>query len=128
MILQLISYFSRFLLVCHFSALRGREAIVGQRILHIICLLAIGMGLATFLHLECIDIFLFCMGKEEKFRFNLENFYQPSSGGIGIKLDFMNPFRLCVNISFFSFAFVVPVFYYKIFKFRKAQDTCIQGT
>ena len=73
-------------------------------------------------------MFLDCMGRGEWFLFDLENPFLPFDGGVAIKLGFFNPFRLSTNIVAFAFIFVVPVFYFKIFLFRKKQDSSVQGT
>ena len=53
--------------------------------------------------------------------------FQPLEGGSGIKLNFFNPFRLSVNTVGYAFMVVVPVMYFKIFKFRMKQDTSVVG-
>ena len=105
----------------------GREKNVGQRIRDFAVYFSLGIGLASFVYSDSLYIFLICMGKEERSKFDLENFGQPPLGGVEIKLNFFNPFRLSVNIAAFSFIFVVPIFYYKIFKFRRMQDASVQG-
>ena len=67
------------------------------------------------------------MGRQEKFIIDLENIFEPIVRGIETTLPFYNPFRLSLHLSVFSFFFIVPVLYCKIFLFRKKQDTSIKG-
>ena len=114
-------------MVCHASTIIGREKDLGQKIQDLTVYLSVGLGVISLVYRESIIVFLLCMGKEEMFRFDLENFFQQSMGRMGIKLTFFHPFRLSVNMIIFSFIFVVPILYNWIFKFRKKQDTNIQG-
>ena len=82
----------------------------------------------SLIYRESTFNFLFCMGKMEMFYFDLKLPFSPPIGGAGIKLPFFNPFRLSVNMVGYTFIFVVPLLYYKIFKFRKKQDNSVQGT
>ena len=81
----------------------------------------------SLIYRESTINFLFCMGKMEIFYFDFKLPFSPPIGGAGIKLPFFNPFRLSVNMVGFTFIFVVPVLYYKIFKFRQKQDNSVQG-
>ena len=67
------------------------------------------------------------MGKEERFKYNFENLLEKYVGGAEIHASFFHPWRLSFNVAHFTFIFVVPIMYYKIYKFRKLQDTTIQG-
>ena len=123
----LISYLHRYLVVCNASSVVGREKKIGHHILKLVVYFSIGIGVASFAYSDSIRIFLMCMGKEERFKFNMENIIEKRLGGVGIQLEFFHPFRLSFNIAIFSFAFVVPILYYRIFKFRKKQDSKVQG-
>ena len=116
-------------MVCHASTVIGREKYLGQKIHDLTVCLSVGLGVISLFYRESINIFLLCMGKEERFRFETENLAKQFQGGSlsGIKLTFFHPFRLSVNTAAFSFIFVVPILYHTIFKFRKKQDTSIQG-
>ena len=114
-------------MVCHASSMIGREKELGQQIQNLTVCLSVGLGVISLFYKESINIFLLCMGKEERFKFDVENFDQRFPGGSGIKLTFFHPFRLCVNLAVFSFIFVVPILYHMIFKFRRKQDRSIQG-
>ena len=114
-------------MVCHASTMMGREKDLGQNIQDLTVFVSVGLGVISLVYRESIRIFLLCMGKEERFRFDIENFAQQFQGGSEIKLPFFHPFRLSYNMAIFSNIFVVPFFYNKIFKFRKKQDTSIQG-
>ena len=118
---------SRYLMVCHASTMMGREKDLGQRIQDLTVFVSVGLGVISLVYRESIRIFLLCMGKEERFRFDIENFARQFQGGIEIKLPFFHPFRLSVNMAVFSHIFVVPILYFTIFTFRKKQDTSIQG-
>ena len=67
------------------------------------------------------------MGKMERFYFDLKHPFSPPIGGTGIKLPFLNPFRMIANMVGYTFIFVVPLLYFKIFKFRQKQDNSVQG-
>ena len=67
------------------------------------------------------------MGKMEMFHLDLKHPFSPPIGGAAIKLPFFNPFRLSANMVGYTFIFVVPLLYYKIFKFRKKQDNSVKG-
>ena len=90
-------------------------------------MLALGLGLLSILHRDSMRMYLDCMGKNELFIFDLEHVFLPSVGGAGIKLKLFAPFRLTVNIISFAFILIVPCFYWKIFKFRKIQDSSVSG-
>ena len=114
-------------MVCHATAMIGRENYLGSQIQKLSVCTSLGIGLASFFFRENTFSFLYCMGKMEWFIFDLKKPFQPFAGGYGIKLPFFNPFRLSVNAVGFAFIFVVPILYYKIFKFRKKQDTSTKG-
>ena len=114
-------------MVCHAANMIGREKDLGQTIQNLTVFVSLGLGVISYFYGESTHIFLLCMGKEEMFRFDLDNFFEQSMGGMGIQLTFFHPFRLSVNMSIFSFIFVAPILYNMIFKFRKKQDTNIQG-
>ena len=84
-------------------------------------------GITTSFYLNKIRLFLICMGKEERFLFEVSDFFENSSSGTSIKLSFLHPFRLCFNFIAFSFVFIVPFFYFLIYKFRNSQTTSVQG-
>jgi hypothetical protein len=81
----------------------------------------------SLIYRESTFNFLSCMGKMEMFYFDLKHPFSTPIGGAGIKLPFFNPFRLIVNMVGYTFIFVVPFLYYKIFKFRQKQDNSVQG-
>ena len=105
----------------------GKEKQFGNHILKLSLYTSLGIGLLSLKYRENTSYFLFCMGKMELFYFDLKHIFSPTLGGAGIKLPFFNPFRLSVNMVGFTFIFVVPVLYYKIFKFRQKQDNSVQG-
>ena len=114
-------------MVCHASTLMGREKNLGRKIRDLTVCLSLGLGVISLACRDSLSIFLFCMGREENFKFDMENFAQQPVGGNGIRLSFFHPFRLIVNTAAFAFIFVVPILYHKIFKFRKMQDKSIRG-
>ena len=81
----------------------------------------------SLIYRESTFNFLSCMGKMEMFYFDFRHPFSTPIGGTGIKLPFFNPFRLSVNMVGYTFIFVVPLLYYKIFKFRQKQDNSVQG-
>ena len=84
-------------------------------------------GITTIFYLKKLDMFLLCMGKEEQFLFQIPHFFEDPSSGTEIKLPLLNPFRLSFNVIAFSFVFIVPMFYFLIYKFRKSQTNAVQG-
>ena len=84
-------------------------------------------GITTSFYLNKIRLFLICMGKEERFLYEVSDFFENSSSGTSIKLTFLHPFRLCFNFIAFSFVFIDPLFYFLIFKFRNSHTTSVQG-
>ena len=114
-------------MVCHATAMVGREKSVGEHILHLSLYVSLGIGLASLLYRENCYIFLACMGKMELFVLDLESPFLPFVGGKLVKLSFMNPFRFCANVVGFSFIVIVPILYFLIFQFRLYQDTHVQG-
>ena len=47
--------------------------------------------------------------------------------GIETTLPIYYPFRLGLHLSVFSFILIVPLLYFKIFMFRRTQDTSFKG-
>ena len=84
-------------------------------------------GITSSFYFNKIRLFLICMGKEERFLYEVSDFFENSSSGISIKLPFLHPFRLCFNFIAFSFVFIVPFFYFLIYKFRNSHTTTVQG-
>ena len=116
----------RYLMVCHSSAIIGREKKVGTTVLDLLILISVGIAIESFYYSDSILIFLLCMGKEE--RFYLEISGQKPGTGTFTRLQISNPFRLSFLIAGFLYVFVVPILYYKIFKFRKKRDNSVQGS
>jgi hypothetical protein len=113
--------------VCHATHMLGREKYLGNQTIKFSVLLSMGIGLASLIYRENTVIYLLCMGKSELMIFSLQHPFLPIEGGSGIKLNFFNPFRLSVNTIGYAFMVVVPVLYFKIFKFRMKQDTSVEG-
>ena len=84
-------------------------------------------GVATFFHLWKIRFFCLCMGGEEQFLYQTSDFFADSSFGSSFKLPFLHPFRLSFNIIAFSFVFIVPVFYFLIYRFRDSHTSTVPG-
>ena len=55
------------------------------------------------------------------YRYNIEDFYVPLEGGMEIQGPLWSPVRLMVNLTMWAFLFLVPVFYWRIYKFRSTQ-------
>ena len=119
--------FYRFAVVCNSSALIGRERRLGSLILKMSMCTSVGIGILSLIHKDHVFNYLFCMGTLENFYFNIEHPFSSPVGGAGIKLSFFNKYRLSTNLASFAFIFVVPTLYFKIFQFRKKQDTSISG-
>ena len=122
-----INYIQRYKIVCHARALIGKEKQLGNKILKFSIYTPLVLGLLAFYYRENTIQFLFCMGKMEQFYFDLRFPVSKQIGGAGVTLEFFNPFRLSVNILGYSFFFIVPTLYYKIFRFRRIQDTSVLG-
>ena len=61
-------------------------------------------------------------------RFDLNNFLAPSgSAGTEFKGPLLSPTRAIVNITMYIFAFVVPILYWAIFRFRNTFDAALSG-
>ena len=105
----------------------GREKHIGNQILKISLYTSLGIGMLSLIYRESTLNFLFCIGKMEMFYFDLKHPFSPPIGGTQIKLPFFNLFRLSINLVGSTFIFVVPVLYYKIFKFRQKQDDSVKG-
>jgi hypothetical protein len=105
----------------------GKEKHIGNQILKISLSTSLGIGMVSLIYRESTFYYLFCMGKMEMFYFDLKQPFSPPIGGTAIKLPFFNPFRISVNTVYYTFIFVVPLLYYKIFKFRQKQDNSVQG-
>ena len=114
-------------MVCHAHAMVGKEMHVGNQIRDSVVLCSIGIGMSSFVCSENIFVFLICMGREEQFEFDTDNFFLEFAGGANIKLEMFHPFRFSVYMAVFSFILVVPILYHKIFNFMKAQNTSIKG-
>ena len=80
-------------MVGHAAALMGRELIVGCKIRDLVLFYSLAVGSAAIFYSESTSVFLLCMGKEERFSNDLNNFEDQTVGGLGIKLDFFNPFE-----------------------------------
>ena len=85
------------------------------------------MGLISGIYKENSLMFLLCMGKEERFRFDFKETIRPFPKGASMNLEYMHPYRVLLNSAIFSFNIIVPVLYYKIFNFRKAHDNSLTG-
>ena len=114
----------RYLVVCHSTAMIGREKKVGSHILMMSVCTSLAIGLASFVNREDVHMFLTCMGKEEWFIYDLKTPFVPYVGGENIKF---NPFRFSMYVVGYTFIAVVPILYHNIFKFRQIQDTSIKG-
>ena len=114
-------------MVCHARSMIGVEKKIGAKILKYSACLAMGMGLATVLYKDSMRMYLDCMGKNERFIFDMGNMFVPTVGGAGIRLGFFNPFRLSVNFVMYAFVFLVPCLYFRIFQFRQTQDRKVTG-
>ena len=119
--------YHRYLVVCNAKGIMGREKQIGNQILKISLCTPLGIGMLSSIYRENTFYFLFCMGKMEIFYLDLKHPFSPLIGGAAIKLPFFNPFRLSANMVSFAFVFVVPLLYYKIFKFRQKQDNSVKG-
>ena len=89
------------MVVCYASDLIGREKKLGQQIQDVVVGISLAIGVTSGAYGENSMIFLLCMGREERFRFNLETFAQQqlSFAATTATLKFFNPFRLSVNIA-----------------------------
>ena len=117
----------RFLCVCHASMVFGHEGRLGKKFAMISLLFSAAVGLCSAFYRENALIYLLCMGREEQFKFDISsNFFHELPNGFTLNLDGTHPLAM-VYISAFSFIFITPVVYFKIFRFRKSQDGSVQG-
>ena len=114
--------------MCNSRALIGREKRLGGLLLKFSSFTSVGIGILSSIYKDYNFGYLFCMGTLESFYINFEHPFATPVGGAAIKLSFFNPYRLTANLVSFAFIFVVPILYFKIFQFRKKQDTSISGT
>ena len=118
----------RYIMVCKsILALNMGEKLVSQMVYKFTVWVPILYGVVTPFFFWKIRIFCICMGAEEQFLFKTTDFLLNVSFGSSFKLSFLHPFRLLFNIIAFSFIFVVPVFYFIIYKFRDSQSSTVPG-
>jgi hypothetical protein len=84
----------------------------------VICLLSCSLTFFSFLYREQNFVFLDCIGKAEYFHSQ-----NKSSVRLFWLLPLYHPFHLLSIIAFFSYTFVVPLAYFRIYRFRKQQDS-----
>ena len=92
---------------------RGREILVG-------CQFECGLPLQfPVFHWFCSGVPIW----STFFRYNLEDFYSspPSTSGMELRLPIWAPARVLVNLTTWAFIFLVPILYWRIFKFRNTQ-------
>ena len=75
------------------------------------------MGLMSIVYRDNNLIYLHCMGREEWFKFDLENLFTKFVGGNSLNMENTHPLRVLINTGMFSFVFVVPVLYLYSFYF-----------
>ena len=119
--------FFRYLKVCHSGTIVGQNEIVGFQIRDLVIIFSIVIGLASVLYSENILIFQLCMGKEERFRFNMTTFEPLSQDGPEINLKWFHPYRGMTIMANILFAFLIPILYFKIYQFRRRQSKSIRG-
>ena len=118
----------RYIMVCKaIVALKIGEKVLAGIVYKFTVWIPILYGVATFFYLRKVRIFCICMGGEEQFLFDTSDFFANFQFGSSFKLPFLNPFRLSFNIIAFSFVFVVPSFYFLIYKFRDSQNSSVPG-
>ena len=114
-------------MVCHPTEMVGNEKKAGKVIMDLTAAFSVSIGCMSIVYRDNGHVFLLCMGSEEGFKFNMENMSHKFVGGAGYNMELSHPFRVLLNVAIFSFVIVVPLLYYKIFKFRKDQDISVQG-
>ena len=122
----------RYIMVCKaILALKIGEKWISQMIYRFTVWVPILYGFVTPFFFWKVRIFCICMGGEEQFLFNTSDFLATPYGiwnlGSSFKQSFLHPFRLTFNIIMFAFVFVVPVFYFLIYKFRDSQNSKAPG-
>ena len=118
----------RYIMVCKaIMAFNMGEKVLAGIVYKLTVFVPVIYGVSTAFYLNKTRLFLICMGQEESFSFEISDFFENSSFGTSLKLPFLNPFRLTFNVIAFSFVFVVPFFYFLIYKFRKSQTSTVQG-
>ena len=67
------------------------------------------------------------MKREEDFYYDMENFYQLVEHGEYLNKPVYHPTRILTFISAFAYMVVVPIGYYKIYKFLRDHNLQVQG-
>ena len=105
----------------------GAENRLGNQIQIVTAALSFGFGIMSAFYGNNSHILLLCMGREEAFKYNLEYTIGSYNGGVAFNMRLYHPFRLSFNIVLFIFVIIVPVLYYKVFRFRQDQANTVPG-
>ena len=84
----------------------------------VICLLSCSLTFFSFLYREQNFYFLDCIGRAEYFHSQNQ-----SSLRLVWLLPLYHPFHLLSILAFFSYVFLVPLAYFRIYRYRKQQDS-----
>ena len=95
--------------------------------MNVTAICSIFVGILSFYYRNNTHIFLLCMGREEWFAYDLNNMSHKLVGATGLNLEHTHPWRILMCVALLGFNILVPMLYYKIFKFRKEQNISITG-
>ena len=118
---------SRYVIVCHAHKVHGKEKRIGKLFKNCLLLTSLYEGLASLTVTKHVHSYMLCMGQEEDWKMNLKNPFEPVIKGFATKLPFFHYYRFSILILGFSFIFIVPIIYFKIFYFRWKHDKKIKG-
>ena len=115
------------MIVCYSSKMVGYEKRLGDFFNRLLFSFAAIIGASTFFYKEKMFNYLNCMGKDENFMFNLRDPFETSSTYFRFRLNYWHPFRVANTLTVLLFIVTIPVFYYKIYVFRKEQNASVPG-
>ena len=118
----------RYIMVCQVDiAEKIGKARLGKILNIFTFLIPLVLCLPTHYFREDKFVFLQCLGREEDFYYNTDDFFLPVIREVGIRQPLYHPFRLVTNLVIYIYTIVVPVGYYKIYKFIKKHNLQVKG-
>ena len=121
----------RYLMVFHavFCHKQGGERKIWRILNGLILGLCLANAVITSIVRTSSKGYLRCIDREEMFRrADLEDFFQPlEASGLEFSGPLWSPHRLLLNATWFLFAFLVPIMYGAVFRFRRKHNNNITG-
>jgi hypothetical protein len=116
--------FYRYVYVCRVSWVQTAAQRKSLNILisGFIFIVSFALTFTSFIYREKNFYYLACIGKEEYFHSQ-----NKSSLRLVWLLPLYHPFHLLSILAFFSYAFMVPIGYFCIYRFRRHQDSSVKG-